>query len=109
MRSTRRIAIPCWLLANPCPSVPAFLVVGIVFVDQPALAVELHGAPLLLHVNLELAGGASALPAVIAVAHAVPAFAERKGGPAPRRHAHKHQTGQCSTQLREGVHALRAE
>src|ERR1035437_7268272 len=54
-------------------SVPALLVVGVVriLVNGAAIAVEVDGAALGAHVDLELAGGAAALPAVVAVAQGV--------------------------------------
>src|SRR6185437_4364710 len=57
--------------------IPARLVVGI-FVKLLAAAVELDGAALRAHVNLEFLRGPATLPAVVAVAQAVPLFAQQK-------------------------------
>ena len=67
----------------------------VVFVDWPALAVEAHGAALLLHVHLELAGGALALPAVVLVAEAVEALAEDEAQAAYKRVINEFFYAQC--------------
>jgi hypothetical protein len=67
---------------------PAFVVgvaaLGFVWVDVAAVFVEVDFAVLLAHVDLELAGGATALPAVVAVADAEVALAEAEGQAATR-------------------------
>src|ERR1039458_5589835 len=89
-------------------SVPALFVVGVV-VDLFAVAVEADGAAMGAHVDLELAGGAAALPAVVAIAQPVPSLAEDEGDSAARGQANVEQAGQRSAQLGEGIHALLAE
>src|ERR1035441_10545877 len=89
-------------------SVPALLVVG-VFVDLAAVAVEANGAALGFHVDLKLAGGTAALPAVVAVAQAIPSLAEQERNPAPRRNADVKPSGQSTAELGKGIHALLTE
>src|SRR3984957_4912270 len=89
-------------------SIPTLLVVC-VFIDPVAWAVEFHGAALRAHVDLKLAGRAPALPTVVTVAHAVPAFAEHERKSAPRRHAHKSESGKRTAQQCESVHPFLAK
>src|SRR5580698_5287509 len=88
--------------------VPALLVVR-VFVQLPPLAVEADGSPLRAHVDLELARSAAALPAVIAIAQPEPLLAQGKADAAARGKMDKEQPSQRSSQLGEGVYALRSE
>src|ERR1039458_5248399 len=74
-------------------SVPALLVVG-VFVDLAPAAVKADGAALGLHVDLKFASGAPALPAVVAIAQAIPSLAQQERNPAPWRHADVKPAGQ---------------
>ncbi len=58
--------------------IPAGAIVGVVvFVNLASSAVEAHSAALLFHIDLELAPGAAALPAVIVVAERKPPLAEK--------------------------------
>src|SRR6202007_257485 len=90
------------LRGHPC-LVPAALVVWI-FVDLAAPAIEFDRAPLLAHVDLEFAARAPAFPAIVLVAQPVPAFAQRKRHPAPRRHPDVDQSGERAAELGEGIH-----
>jgi hypothetical protein len=81
----------------------------VVVVNSAAVAVKADGAALGHHVDLELAGGAAALLAVVAVTQPVPMFAEQEGDAASRRHADIEPVdiepvGQRSAELGKGLH-----
>jgi len=86
------------------------LVVGVlaelVGVDVAAVFVEVDFAVLLLHVDLELAGGAAALPAVVAVADAEVLLGEGKGEAAAGSEFDEERAAEGSGELDEGVEAV---
>ena len=61
------------------PSFVVWVFAELVRVDVAAVFVEMDFAILLAHVDLELAGGAAAFPAIVVVAEAEEAFAETEG------------------------------
>ena len=69
----------------------------------------MDGAALEAHVNLELASGATALPAVVAIAQGIRLLAEYNMESAARSQLEVDQPGQRAAQLRKGVHLLFAE
>jgi hypothetical protein len=88
---------------------PAFIVgvlAEFVGVDVAAVFVEVDFAVLLAHVDLELAGGAAALPAVVVVAEAEVALAEAEGETAAGGELDVEEAAECAGELEEGVEGV---
>src|SRR5579859_4777980 len=79
---------------------------GLVGIDVAAVLVEVDDAVLLAHVDLELAGGAAALPAVIAVAHAEVALREAERHSAAGGELHVEISHEGSAELGESAEAV---
>src|SRR5216683_3971867 len=75
-------------------------------VDVAAVLVEVDLAVLLAHVDFELAGGAAALPAVVAVAYAEVALAEAEGESSAWGEPDVEIPDQSSAELRESAEAV---
>src|ERR1700754_151489 len=82
-------------LIHPSAVVGVALFVG---VDVAALVVEADVAVLLTHVDLELARGAAALPAVVIVTETEDAFAEGRAHAPPRSTPGKQKAQQRTAQ-----------
>jgi hypothetical protein len=96
--------------SSVCLVHPAF-VVGIFFqfvgVDVTAVLVEVDFAVLLAHVDLELTGGAAALPAIVVVAEAEVLLAETEGEAAARGELDVEEAAEGAGELEERAEGVR--